>query len=32
MAVKIRMKRLGRKHRSFFRICATDSRARAMAA
>lgn len=27
MAVKIRMKRLGRKHRSFFRICATDSRA-----
>ena len=28
MAVKIRMKRFGRKHRSFFRICATDSRAR----
>ena len=27
MAVKIRMKRLGRKHRSYFRICATDSRA-----
>lgn len=27
MAVKIRMKRFGRKHRSFFRICATDSRA-----
>ncbi len=27
MAVKIRMKRLGRKHRMFFRICATDSRA-----
>jgi len=27
VAVKIRMKRLGRKHRSFFRICATDSRA-----
>lgn len=26
MAVKIRMKRMGRKHRSFFRICATDSR------
>ena len=27
MSVKIRMKRLGRKHRSYFRICATDSRA-----
>ena len=27
MAVVIRMKRFGRKHRSFFRICATDSRA-----
>lgn len=27
MAVKIRMKRFGRKHRMFFRICATDSRA-----
>ncbi len=27
MAVKIRMKRMGRKHRSYFRICATDSRA-----
>ncbi len=27
MAVRIRMKRMGRKHRSFFRICATDSRA-----
>lgn len=27
MAVKIRMKRLGRKHRSYFRICATDIRA-----
>lgn len=27
MAVKIRMKRMGRKHRAFFRICATDSRA-----
>ena len=26
MAVKIRMKRMGRKHRSFFRICAVDSR------
>jgi small subunit ribosomal protein S16 len=26
VAVKIRMKRMGRKHRSFFRICATDSR------
>lgn len=26
MSVKIRMKRMGRKHRSFFRICATDSR------
>lgn len=26
MAVRIRMKRLGRKHRPFFRICATDSR------
>ena len=27
MAVKIRMKKLGRKHRPFFRICAVDSRA-----
>jgi small subunit ribosomal protein S16 len=27
VAVVIRMKRMGRKHRSFFRICATDSRA-----
>lgn len=27
MAVKIRMKMMGRKHRPFFRICATDSRA-----
>ena len=27
MAVRIRMKRMGRKHRMFFRICATDSRA-----
>jgi small subunit ribosomal protein S16 len=27
VAVRIRMKRMGRKHRSFFRICATDSRA-----
>jgi small subunit ribosomal protein S16 len=27
VAVKIRMKRFGRKHRSFFRICATESRA-----
>jgi small subunit ribosomal protein S16 len=26
VAVRIRMKRLGRKHRPFFRICATDSR------
>ena len=26
MAVRIRMKRMGRKHRPFFRICATDSR------
>lgn len=26
MAVVIRMKRMGRKHRSFFRICAADSR------
>jgi small subunit ribosomal protein S16 len=26
MAVKIRMKRLGRLHRPFFRICAVDSR------
>lgn len=26
MAVKIRMKKMGRKHRPFFRICATDSR------
>lgn len=27
MAVKIRMKKLGRKHRPFFRVCAIDSRA-----
>ena len=27
MSVKLRMKRMGRKHRSYFRICATDSRA-----
>jgi small subunit ribosomal protein S16 len=27
VAVKIRMKKLGRKHRPFFRICAIDSRA-----
>ena len=27
MAVRIRMKKLGRKHRPFFRICAVDSRA-----
>jgi small subunit ribosomal protein S16 len=26
VAVRIRMKRMGRKHRSFFRICAVDSR------
>lgn len=26
MAVKIRMKKLGRKHRPFFRICVMDSR------
>jgi small subunit ribosomal protein S16 len=26
LAVKIRMKKMGRKHRPFFRICATDSR------
>ncbi len=26
MAVRIRMKRLGRKHRPFYRICAMDSR------
>lgn len=26
MAVRIRMKKLGRKHRPFFRICATDAR------
>ena len=26
MAVKIRMKKMGRKHRPFFRICACDSR------
>ena len=26
MAVRLRMKRLGRKHRPFFRICAMDSR------
>ena len=26
MAVRIRMKRLGRKHRPFFRVCAVDSR------
>lgn len=27
MAVRIRMKKLGRKHRPFYRICAVDSRA-----
>ena len=27
MAVRIRMKKLGRKHRPFYRICAMDSRA-----
>ncbi len=27
MAVRIRMKRMGRKHRPFYRICAMDSRA-----
>ena len=27
MAVKLRMKKLGRKHRPFFRICAIDARA-----
>ena len=27
MAVRIRMKKLGRKHRPYFRICAIDSRA-----
>lgn len=27
MAVKIRMKKMGRKHRPFFRVCAIDSRA-----
>ena len=27
MAVRIRMKKLGRRHRPFFRTCATDSRA-----
>jgi len=27
VAVKIRMKMMGRKHRAYFRICATDSRA-----
>lgn len=26
MAVRLRMKKIGRKHRPFFRICATDSR------
>ena len=26
MAVRIRMKRMGRRHRPFFRICAVDSR------
>lgn len=26
MAVRIRMKRLGRKHRPFYRVCAIDSR------
>ena len=26
MAVRIRMKKLGRKHRPFFRICAMDAR------
>ncbi len=27
MAVRIRMKKMGRTHRAFFRICATDKRA-----
>ncbi len=27
MAVRIRMKKMGRKHRPFFRICAVDGRA-----
>ena len=27
MAVKLRMKKMGRKHRPFFRVCAIDSRA-----
>lgn len=27
MSVKIRMKRIGRKNRAFFRVCATDTRA-----
>ncbi len=27
MAVRIRMKKMGRRHRPFFRICAIDSRA-----
>ncbi|MGE0606513.1 MAG: 30S ribosomal protein S16, partial [Pirellulales bacterium] len=26
MAVKIRMKQMGRKHRPFYRICAIDAR------
>jgi len=26
LAVKLRLKRMGRRHRSFFRVCATDSR------
>ena len=26
MAVRIRMKKMGRKHRPFYRICASDSR------
>ncbi len=26
MSVKLRMKRTGRRHRSFFRVCAIDSR------
>ena len=26
MAVRIRMKKMGRKHRAFFRICVMDSR------
>ena len=32
MSVMIRMKKMGRKHRPFFRICATDRATRATAA